>query len=79
MLAGEVYPTSMTRRPGSAWSRLRNAAHPPEWRGILGPVRPGAVAGESLSCFLSNQRLNNLKPSRGRADDSRAKRPDESC
>src|ERR1700688_2797270 len=61
MLAGEVKPTSMMRRPGSPSRRLRTTDQPPECRGTLGPVSPAAGAGEPLAWFFSNQRPSNLK------------------
>src|ERR1035438_7587481 len=69
MLVGEVKPVSMMRRPGSPWSLLRRAAHPPEWRGTLGPVKPGLLAEEPLFCFFSNQRLSTLESPLGQTDE----------
>src|SRR5947208_2969905 len=68
MFVGEVYPTSMTRRPGSACSRLRSVAQPLELRGIRGPVSPELWAGAPLPCFFSNHDLNNLPIPSGAAD-----------
>src|SRR5579872_3768145 len=59
MFEGEVNPLSMTRRPGSACRRLRMVDHAPEWRGTLGPDKPGPSPEGAASCFFSNQRLNN--------------------
>src|SRR5581483_7575434 len=76
MLFGEVKPTSMMRSPGSACSRLRMAAQPPEWRGTRGPEVPCDVDVDVPLCFLSNQ-FRNLISSCDRA--CQRVRPARSC
>src|ERR1017187_438276 len=68
MFAGDVWPTSITRSPGSAWSRLRMAAQPPECRGTLEPAESATAAGGPLTRFL-NQRLSNLDSPCGRTNE----------